>query len=128
MAELRLGVAGYCSKNFDECEALSLVRQAYNEVVRDFPAREIIVVSGLTNVGVLALAYTKAKTRAWKTRGIVCKKAYDFKSNWFPVDEEPIVVGENWGDESETFVNSIDALIRIGGGPQSRREAEQAKS
>jgi len=32
-----------------------------------------------------------------------------------------IIVGDRCGDESEVFVIFIDALIRFGGGPQSRR-------
>ena len=33
-----------------------------------------------------------------------------------------MIVGENWGDESETFVRSIDGILRVGGGGQSKRE------
>ena len=125
---LRLGVVGYCPPTkFDEVKALELIKHAYDRVEDDFPEYRIIVVSGLTNIGVLKIAYEEAKRRDWKTAGIACKKAYSYKDNWFPVDEEPIIIGENWGDESQAFINSIDALVRIGSGPQSLKEAEQVR-
>src|SRR3989338_8138687 len=122
MKILRLGVVGYCPPTkFDERKALKLLQEAYNQVAKDFPTYEIIVVSGLTNVGTIKLAYEEAKRKGWKTAGVACKKAFNYK-NLFQTDEKPVIVGENWGDESESFVNSIDALIRIGGGSQSLQE------
>ncbi|MBI2129700.1 hypothetical protein HYU07_05680 [Candidatus Woesearchaeota archaeon] len=138
MNKLRLGVAGYCPPTrFDEKKALDCIIDAYNLIIQDFPNHEITVVAGVTNVGVLKLAYEEAKRRGWKTAGVGCKKAYDFE--WFPTDEQPIIVGENWGDESQAFVhgtkiphhpheNGLDALVRIGGGAQSLREIDQMKA
>ncbi len=34
-----------------------------------------------------------------------------------------VPVGQRFGDESRVFVESIDALVMLGGGAQSRREA-----
>ncbi len=127
MKTLRLGVVGYCPPTkFDEKKALSLLQQAYDLVKENFSNYQITVVSGLTNLGTIKLAYEEAKRRGWKTAGVACKKAFNYK-NLFPVDEKTVIVGENWGDESETFINSIDALIRIGGGPQSLKETELAR-
>ncbi|WP_157472253.1 hypothetical protein [Neolewinella persica] len=42
--------------------------------------------------------------------------------------DKKIIVGERFGDESEAFVAYIDGMIRIGGGPQSRREVELFKA
>lgn len=124
--KLRLGVVGYCpSTKFDENKASEYIRDAYNRVIADFPEHEITIVSGVTNVGVLKLAYEEAKRRNWRTAGVGCKKAYDFE--WFPTDEEPVIVGENWDDESSTFLDSIDALVRVGGGKQSLREIAEMK-
>lgn len=122
MNKLRLGVVGYCPPTkFDEEKALEYLCDAFDKVNLDFPDYGITIVAGITNVGVLRLAYLEAKRRGWKTAGVGCKKAYDFE--WFPTDEEPVIIGENWGDESQTFVNSIDALVRIGLGKQSLNEA-----
>lgn len=135
MSKLRLGIVGYCPPTrFDEKKALDYIIDAYNLIIQEFPNHEITVVAGVTNVGVLKLAYEEAKRRGWKTAGVGCKKAYDFE--WFPTDEQPIIVGENWGDESQAFVhgtkipnhpheNGLDALVRIGGGAQSLREIAQ---
>lgn len=126
---IRLGVVGYCPPTrFDEHKALEYIRDGYDKAIIDFKGRSIIVVSGLTNVGILKLAYQEAKSRSWKTAGIACKKALELRSLWFPVDEPPIIIGENWGEESQTFINSIDALVRIGLGAQSLKEAEMARN
>ena len=127
-SRLRVGVVGYCPPTkFDEIEARRMLAESYCRIESDFPGKDITVVSGLTNLGVLKLAYEEAKSRGWKTAGVACKKAYDFIENWFPVDEKPVIVGDNWGDESRTFVKSIDVLVRIGNGKQSLKEAELAK-
>lgn len=126
MDKLRLGVVGYCPPTrFNEEKAIEYLCDSFDKASSDFPSHEITVVAGITNVGVLKLAYAEAKRRGWRTAGIGCKKAYDFE--WFPTDEEPIIVGENWGDESPAFVNSIDALVRIGGGKQSLKETAQIR-
>ena len=127
MNELKLGVVGYCPPTkFDEVEARRMLNEAYCNVKLDFPNKIVTVVSGLTNVGVLKLAYEEAKNRGWRTAGIACEKARGFE--WFPVDDTPIIIGKNWGEESETFINSIDALVRIGIGPQSIKEARLVKA
>ena len=37
------------------------------------------------------------------------------------------IVGSEWGEESGTFLNSIDLFIRVGGGGQSKRETATFK-
>ncbi len=37
------------------------------------------------------------------------------------------MIGDEWGDESEKFLDSIDVLVRIGGGKQSMAEVKKAK-
>jgi len=87
---------------------------------------------------VLKLAYEEAKQRGWKTAGVACQKVHEYRESWFQVDEDPVIVGEEWGDESETFVhgtkvrghlheNGLDAIIRVGLGPQSLRQAEEVR-
>jgi len=121
MAEkFNLGVVGYCPPSrYMEDEARRMVNEGFDQVATKHPDEEINVVSGLTHVGVLGIAYEEAQKRGWKTTGIACKKAEDYPL--FPVDEKQIV-GKNWGDESETFIDSIDGILRVGGGPQSKRE------
>ena len=140
----RIGVVGYCPPTkYDERKSLEHLEEAFDRVEADFPDRRIVVVSGATNVGVLAQAYRLATERGYETGGVACKKAADF--DLFPMTETPIIVGKNWGAESPVFVNGIDAIkdvdsekvreylnhphygldamVRIGVGPQSIREA-----
>lgn len=126
MSILKIGVVGYCPPTkFNEADAKDLLARAFDAVLADHPeATEIWVVSGLTDVGVLALAYRAAVARGWKTAGIACAKAESY--DCFPVDTYKIV-GHNWGDESKAFLAEIDVLVRIGGGKQSHTEATTFK-
>ena len=127
--ELRIGVVGYCPPTkFDEDEALRMLREAYDKLDAQHKDKSKTVVSGLTNVGVLKLAYEEAKNRGWKTAGVACKQVYGFRDKWFPVDEQPIIVGQNWGDESPMFLESIDVLVRVGCEDQSMKEADEMKA
>ncbi len=124
----RIGVVGYCPPTiFDGKKALKLIQEAYDHVSVDFNGFGKVVVSGLINAGIPGLAYQEAKRRKWDTTGMACELAYAFKDSWFPVDIAPVIIGGRWGDESTLLVHSIDALIRIGGGPQSLKEAKMAK-
>ena len=118
-----IGVVGYSDdKKFNHNIGYALTLLALEIASKD--KDDIMIVSGLTNVGIPAIAYDIAKKNKWKTKGIACKLAEDYEC--FPVDEKEII-GDNWGDESETFLNSIDMLVRIGGGEQSEKETEMAK-
>lgn len=102
-----------------------MVLDAFNTIAAENPGSDIEVVSGLTDVGVLAIAYEEAFQRGWRTVGIACKKATEHRL--YPVDEQ-IIVGENWGDESPRFLASIDMIVRVGGGKQSANEVEAVKN
>ena len=118
--QLRIGVVGYCPPTkFDENEALRMLRKAYDLIETEFPDTSKTVVSGLTAVGVLKIAYEEAIRRGWRTEGIACKRAEEHP--FFPVDEKKIV-GENWGDESQEFLSALDCMVRIGVGKQSIEE------
>jgi hypothetical protein len=126
VSELKVGVVGYCPPTlFDENEARAMILDAYRRIDEQFVGHKITIVSGLTNVGVLKIAYEEAAKRGWRTAGIACERAQEHEL--YPVDEK-IIVGQNWGEESPTFVAAIQAIIRIGLGKQSIRETEQVKS
>ncbi|MEK7101193.1 MAG: hypothetical protein AAB921_03790 [Patescibacteria group bacterium] len=122
----RIGVVGYCPPTkFDENEARRAIIDAYDQLADLYPGQSIAIVSGLTDVGVLAIAYAEAQKRGWMTVGVACERAMEHPL--FPVNV-PIVVGEKWGDESPMFVGMLDGMIRIGGGKQSIRETEEVKA
>lgn len=125
MKVMNIGVVGYSGKPFDEKIGEALVELAFKIVIpEDADPSEVRIISGLTNIGIPALAYKIAEKRGYETVGIACKKAKEY--DCFDCDEVKIV-GEEWGDESETFLKSIDFLIRVGGGKQSIEETKKAK-
>ena len=122
---MKLGIVGYSEGTFDEDEArrLILLGICHAEMKSNKPVTH--VVSGLTDQGVPGLAYHMAADPEYGpmiTVGIACSKASDYPC--FPVDDK-IIVGKQWGDESDTFLNYIDALVRVGGGKQSLAEAKK---
>lgn len=125
MKNLRIGVTGYLTQKFDTDKAERSIREAYDALESEFSYVTKSIISGLTDLGIPALAYREAKTRGWKTVGIACSKAREHIC--FPVDEK-VIVGDEWGDESSTFLNNIDVLIRIGDGKQALRETDDAKA
>ena len=120
---MRVGVVGYSTQKFDVKKAIEIIREVFDDIARKY-GNNITIVSGLTAMGIPLLAYKEAKRRGWKTVGVTCEKANEYEQ--FPVDEK-IIVGEEWGDESETFLSMIDVLVRIGGGKQSHKETQMAK-
>lgn len=116
---LKIGVVGYSSGKFDSDLAQILVGTGLDYLVRNSSSIQFDLVSGLTNTGIPAMAYRVALARGWRTTGIACSLAHDFEC--FDVDEE-IIVGDQWGDESSTFLNHVDCLLRVGGGDQSHAE------
>ncbi len=148
MKQARIGVVGYCPPTkYNQALALQNLEEAFDRVKSDFPDSEIVIVSGATNVGVLAQAYALATQRGFKTGGVACEKAANFEL--YSMTEQPVIVGANWGAESPVFVNGIeaiakvapekveqyrnhphhglDAMVRIGVGPQSIRETTLIK-
>lgn len=122
MHTLKIGVVGYSGKAFDKDAARELLELGIEMVLADHrDASTVEIVSGLTNVGVPALAYAIAQEKGYQTAGIACEKAR--KYDCFPVDRE-VIIGSKWGDESSTFLNEIDVIIRVGGGKQSLAEVD----
>ena len=118
----KIGVVGYTSGQFDKV----LVRNELNELISMLEryyagGQDVAVVSGLSNVGVPALAYEVAKNKDLITVGIACARASEYEA--FPVNIK-IIEGTEWGDESARFVSYIDALICFGDGEQSLQEVD----
>jgi len=119
-----VGVVGYSGGKFNEDIAKALMAIALDVVEENHKDDKYELVSGLTDMGIPAIAYRMADKRGWKTVGIACEKANE--NPCYDVDER-IIKGKEWGDESPTFLARIDVLIRIGGGKQSIAETETTK-
>ncbi len=119
-----IGIVGYSDNKSKTDLAKKLLKEAILEIANPQEV-EISICSGLTNLGIPSLAYEFALEHDLFTIGVACEKAKEYEC--FPVDEE-VIVGDDWGDESEMFLSMIDAMVMIGGGEQSQKEAETFKS
>jgi len=117
----KVGVVGFSDKKFDKSKAKQLLIKGFEHFgVTDKDE----IVSGLTDLGIPSISYRIAKDQNIKTIGIACKLAKDFKL--YPVDKK-IIVGNDWGDESPTFLKYITHMIKVGGGLQSEKEYKNFK-
>lgn len=125
--ELRIGFVGYSKQKYDREKAAALLKTAVEDVRRiyELPDTTIIFVSGYTNLGIPGQVYELAEQLEFKTGGVACKRALDYMG--YDCDEIHLI-GKNWGDESQFFIDHCDVFIRIGGGAQSLRECEMAKA
>jgi hypothetical protein len=139
---ISVGIVGYCAPMFDHDLAREYLKTEFDQLAKEQQAglgkvcfvsifftsfdslSQVKIVSGLTTAGVLGIAYTLAKEYNFITVGIAPKEA--LKYELFDVDEQ-IIVGEKFGEESQTFLQSLSRIIRIGGGPQSHNEIAMAK-
>jgi hypothetical protein len=123
---IKIGFVGFSTGPFNATLASSYIKSSYETIKNHHDKRtEFAIVSGLTNMGIPGLVYSFAKSNDVFTIGVACKKCFDYEV--FPVDES-LIIGENWGDESEVFLNQLDYLVRIGGGEQSMKEVEIFKN
>ncbi len=124
---MKIGIVGYSAKNIDEKLGTQLLEQAiFNLITSKSKEDAVEIVTGLTNIGIPKLAYQIADRQGFIKIGISAKQAYQVKCGVYPVDKE-IIVGEVFGDESQTFVDYIDCLVRVGGGKQSAHEVQLFK-
>lgn len=123
MTTLNIGVVGYSGQKFDENAARSALNDLLDQASDG--RNDVTIVSGLNDLGIPALAYRAAHQRGWGTSGVACSKATHY--NCYPVDKK-VIVGDNWGDESQTFLDTCDVLVRVGGGKQSLREVNEFRA
>ena len=81
--------------------------------------KRLVMASGATNQGVLQVAYEVCAFLSIAAMGIAPDQALDY-----PLGRMRCMLpfGSLFGDESPVFIQAIDELIVLGGGPQSQRE------
>ena len=121
---IKIGFAGFSQQVFDRKKAINIITHIFDYLLDKYGTFE--VVSGLTDYGIPSLVYAEGTYRDMRLIGIACSRANDDDCEKFPVDDE-IIVGDSWGDESDTFIDYIDVFVRIGGGPQTKAEEKMAK-
>lgn len=121
---LNVGIVGFSNESkYEKIKGECATIAAFDKIYQLYSDKEIVIVSGLTNMGIPKLAYLEAVKRGWKTVGIAPKEAENY--DLFPVNEK-IIAGIKFGDESKVFIDYIDIIIKIGGGEQSKKEVSMA--
>lgn len=90
----------------------------------------VIIIGGYTNEGINRILYDLCKNPKYqlnmKIGGVTCSLSKNYPC-WESPDYLKVVDGNTWGIESQTFIDTIDYLIRVDGGIQSHKEIEMAK-
>jgi len=124
---LYIGVVGTTdSSTFNSEEVIEAIEHIFDDIEEEYHENcdSYCVVSGLTNMGVWKHAYEIASERGYKTIGIAPNEANDYEH--YPVDET-VIIGKKFGDESSMLIDSINILVKIGGGDQSDTEMNMAE-
>lgn len=124
---MNIGFVGYSAAKFDERKAKDIIIKIFDHIDLYHDKEQVKIVSGGTLFGIPKFVYYEAAKRGYKTVGVICKHGWDSDNELFPVDEL-YTEGEDWGDESKKFIEILDHLYKIGGGKQSIKEFEMAKS
>lgn len=124
---VKYGIVGFSRNEFDQETAREILEDEFQKIKEEHTDVTIEIVSGYTNSGVPKIAYELADKFGFVTVGFSAKKALRVRSGVYPVKKK-IIRGNRFGDESEDFIRYIDALIRVGGGKQSRHETELFKN
>ncbi len=131
-----IGVVGFSGQWSDQkIEADPSLRsdaEAGAAVLREFLTQakqrhgsRLVVSSGATMEGVPKIIYSLCEELGIEAMGVTSAKAYDYalgKMRYL------IVEGEDWGQESATFLRTSDEIIMMGGGGQAKREAIAAST
>lgn len=124
---MKIGITGFSRNQFDKIESRKILRNVFEILSKKHSGKEVKIVSGYTNSGIPKIAYELADEFGFTTVGYSARQALNVRSGVYSV-KEVILIGEKFGEESESFVEYIDGLIRVGGGSQSRKEVELFKA
>lgn len=124
---VKYGIVGFSRNQFDKKAAREILQDEFQKLKEKHIDETIEIVSGFTNSGIPKIAYELADEFGFVTVGFSAKQALKVRSGVYPVKKK-IIKGNRFGDESEDFIRYIYALIRVGGGKQSRHETELFKN
>lgn len=124
---VKYGIVGFSRNQFDKKAAREILQDEFQKIKEKHTDETVEIVSGYTNSGVPKIAYELADEFGFITVGFSAKQALKVRSGVYAVKKK-IIKGNRFGDESQDFIRYIDALIRVGGGKQSRHETELFKN
>lgn len=116
-----VGITGFSASappEFSPEDARAELKNIFTQLKEKY-GDKLVISSGATMLGVPKIAYELCDELKIKCMGVACEKAREYplaNMHYF------VPVGQNWGDESATFLQTADELIALGGGEQARRE------
>lgn len=92
-------------------EQLKALKSKYGE--------KLIISSGATMEGVPKIIYDLCVEQGVPAIGVACAKAFKYP---LATMKYLVVEGQEWGEESASFISLADELVVLGGGGQAKRE------
>ena len=131
MADVVVLLAGWCPPTVvDETLSDGAIISALDLINKLHFGEDITLVSGLTDVGIMRVGYRFARNLGWTLFGVTSGKAISKGYPLFEVDHQEII-GDNWGDESESFIayakTATCYFINVAGGDQAGREEQMVR-
>ena len=120
----RIGVVGYNS-HIDDTVVEELLHDAIGIIDAGVQGQKIEIVAGLIDAGTNKVAYRVAENLGYGTGGVACSLA-EYHPEAYACDWKKIILGSP-GVETDAFVSSIDALVRVGGDEYARQMARMAQ-
>jgi len=120
---MNIGFVGYSDESkYNAIVAKRIVEKIF-KTIHDI-GKDVNIVSGGTALGIPKLVFQESLKYGYPYIAFMSKLGYEY-----PLCrcDQIYAIGNNWGDESEAFINYIDMLIKIGGGKQSEYEFNLAK-
>jgi len=126
-----VGVAGFSGQwspaKLEADPALKAAAGAATEALREHLKKlkdehgdNLIVSSGATMEGVPKIIYDICAEEGIAAMGVACEKAFNYPLGTM---KYLVIEGQNWGDESPSFLKTSDEFVLLGGGGQAKREA-----
>lgn len=84
---------------------------------------KLVLSSGATMEGVPKIIYDVCVHEGIAAIGVACEKAFNYPLGSM---KYLIIEGQEWGNESQTFLKTSDEILILGGGGQAKREAMAA--
>lgn len=126
-----VGVAGFSGQwapaKLEADPTLKAAADAATTALREYLKRlkgehgdKLVISSGATMEGVPKIIYDICAQEGITAMGVACEKAFNYPLGTM---KYLVIEGQNWGDESPSFLKTSDELVLLGGGGQAKREA-----
>jgi hypothetical protein len=115
-----VGIVGSIATKYTQ-EAYETIFALLDQILP--PNVKLALATGFTDIGINRIAHRWAWERGIPVIGVACDKCWEHPV-W--IVHHKIIVGKEWGEESERFVSILNALVQFSETPQANKEAEMA--